>query len=182
MHLAIIVVLTIILVAAIITMIYITLYNKIQFSKTRIDQAQKMIVEELNNRYDLIMKCNQEIEKNTKKELTLFSELEQLKEKNISSYELEKKIRNSINTIYLIKKDYPKIEEKKSFKEIIRKLNESDTKIEAAKSFYNKNNISLNTSLKKFPSNIIGKIAKIDILPNYEGKEMFNELEEETKI
>ena len=105
MHLAIIVVLTIILVAAIITMIYITLYNKIQFSKTRIDQAQKMIVEKLNNRYDLIMKCKQEIEKNTKKELTLFSELEQLKEKNISSYELEKKIRNSINTIYLIKKD-----------------------------------------------------------------------------
>ena len=66
-------------------------------------------------------------------DLTLYSDLEKIKNTNISSYELEKKITTAISTIYLIKNDYPKIEERKNFKDIIRKLNESDTKNRSCK-------------------------------------------------
>ena len=90
-------------------------------------------------------------------------------------------IANAIDTIYVIKNDYPKINEKKEFKEIIKKLTESDTKINAAKSFYNKNNTILIDYLKRFPSNIIGKINKISIRPSYEAKDIFNEINEENE-
>lgn len=178
----IIILLTIIILIAIISMIYIVLYNKIQFSKIRIEQAEKVILDELKNRYDLIIKCKTAIEKNTKMDLTLFSDLEKIKETNISSYDLERKINQAVSTIYLIKNDYPKIEEKKDFREVIRKLNESDNKINAAKSFYNKNNKELIALIRSFPSNIIALIHRINTQPFYESIEIFNEKDDGIKI
>ena len=178
MQTTIIIILTIILISAVLVMLYITLYNKIQFSKTRITEAEKVIIEELQTRYELIMSCENDVIKNTKKELTLFNDLKELKDKNISSYTFEEKIKESIDTLYLLMKDYPKLASKKNIKDTLIKLEESDTKIEAAKSFYNKNNINLNKLLKKFPSNLIGKINRIKVQQNYTGKEIFTEMDD----
>lgn len=177
-----IILLTIIIIASLLAMSYIILYNKIQFSKIRIEQAETVILEELKNRYDLIIKCKKAVEKNTKMDLTLFSDLEKTKQTNITTYDLERKINDAVNTIYLIKNDYPKIEEKKDFREVIRKLNESGTKINAAKSFYNKHNKELITLIKSFPSNIIALIHGIKIQPFYEAVEIFNETDDGIKI
>ncbi len=182
MEIVIIILLTIIIIAALLAMLYIILYNKIQFSKIRIEQAENVILDELKNRYDLIINCKKAVEKNTKMDLTLFSDLEKTKQTNITSYDLERKINEAVNTIYLIKNDYPKIEEKKDFKEVIRKLNESDTKINAAKSFYNKHNKELISLIKSFPSNIIALIHGIKIQPFYDAVEIFNESDDGIKI
>lgn len=177
-----IILLTIIIILAIASAIYIILYNKLQFAKIRIEEAEKVILEELQNRFDLIMKIKPTIEKNTKMDLNLFSELEKSKKSNISSYDFDKKITKSITTIYTILNDYPKLDEKKEFMEAIRKLEESDTKINAAKDFYNKNNSILIVLIKKFPSNIVALIHKINIQPYYEAQEIFNEIDDGIKI
>lgn len=182
MKTAIIIILTILIIASLLAMLYIILYSKIQFSKIRTLEAEEVIIDELKNRSELILKCKETIEKNTKKELTLFSDIENIMKTNINSYDLERKISESIATIYLIKNDYPKIEEKKDFKEVIRKLNESDTRINAAKSYYNKNNEKLVKQLKSFPSNIIGMIHRIKIKPYYKVREIFNESDDGIKI
>lgn len=182
METIIIILLTIIIIAAIVAMSYFILYNKIEFSKIRIEQAEAVILEELKNRYDLIIKCKQAVEKNTKMDLTLFSDLEKIKKTNVTSYDLERKINDAVNTIYLIKNDYPKIEEKKEFREVIRKLNESDTKINAAKSFYNKHNKELKDLIKSFPSSVIALIHGIKVKPFYEAIEIFNESDDGIKI
>ncbi len=156
--------------------------NKLVYSKIRIDEAEKSIIDELNRRCELIKKCQSTIEKNTKMDLTLFHELEKIQTTSISSYDLERKVTEAINIIYLVKNDYPKIEEKKDFRETLRKLNESDTKIDAAKSFYNKNNNKLVTLLKKFPYNLVAMTKGIKIQPYYEGKDIFNEDDDGIKI
>ncbi|MCH5166720.1 MAG: LemA family protein [Erysipelotrichales bacterium] len=182
MQTMIIILLTIIIFISIIAMLYIILYNKIQFSKIRTEQAESVILDELQKRYDLIKKCESAIEKNTKMDLTLFSDLERIKNSNTSSYDFERKITEAVSTIYLIKNDYPKIEEKKDFREIIRKLNESDTKISAAKSYYNKHNKELTTLTKSFPSNIISLIHRIKSQPFYDAVEIFNETDDGIEI
>ena len=70
---------------------------------------------------------------------------------------------NLVDMIYLIETDYPKISKKKDFKETIVKLNESNTIIKAAKTFYNENNKEIVKLLKKFPTNILGKFKTIKI-------------------
>ena len=72
--------------------------------------------------------------------------------------------------IYLIETDYPKISKKKDFKETVVKLDESNTIITAAKTFYNENNDELSKLIKKFPANIVGKFMKVKINQNYEVK------------
>jgi LemA protein len=162
--------------------LYIILYNKLQFAKIRIEEAEKVILEELQNRFELIMKSKPTIEKNTKMDLSFFSDLEKSKTSNISSYEFDKKITTAISTMYLILADYPKLEEKKDIKEVMRKLDESDTRINAAKDFYNKNNTKLIALIKAFPSNIVALIHKINIQPYYDAKEIFNEIDDGIKI
>ncbi len=182
MKTTVIVLLTIIIILAIFSAIYIILYNKLQFAKIRIEEAEKVILEELQNRFDLIMKVKPTIEKNTKMDLNLFSDLEKSKRSNVTSYDFDKKITESVVTISTILNDYPKLDEKKEFMEIIRKLEESDTKINAAKDFYNKNNSVLILMIRKFPSNIVALIHKINIQPYYEAKEIFNEVDDGIKI
>ncbi len=182
MQTIIIVLLTIIIVLSILATIYISLYNKLQFSKIRIEEAQKIIVDELQNRYNLIQSSKKTIEKNTKMDLSMFDELEKFKNSNTSSYDFDKKITSVLVTIEIIKNDYPKIDEKKEFKEILRKIDESNTKIDAAKSFYNKHNSRLVSLIKAFPSNVVASIHGIEIQPFYEAKEIFNEIDDGIKI
>lgn len=170
------------IIIGLITLLYISLYNKLLFYKIRIEEAEKLIIDELENRYNLIMSCRKTIEKNTKKDINIFKELEDVKDTNITPYEFEKKISKAINTIYMIKNDYPKLEEKKDFKNALVKFDESDTKFNAAKSFYNNHNNKLVSLIKSFPSNVIALIHKIKIQPFYEGKEIFNESDDGIKI
>lgn len=182
MHTILIILLTIIIFSIGLAVGYILVFNKIQYSRIRVDEAQNVIIKELNNRYELIMKTKSTILKNTKLDLSIYSELENIKETNISSYELEKRLTLAINTLIMVKTDYPKIEEKKDFKEIMRRLDESNTKLDAAKSFYNKHNAKLITLIKTFPSNIICLIHGIKVMPFYEAKEVFNEIDDGIKI
>lgn len=182
MELIIIVILTIIIIAALLTMLYITLYNKLQYSNRRIEEAEKVIAQELKTRYTLIKSSKKYVEKNTKMDLDMYSKLDKIKKSNISSYDFEKKLTETITTIYIINNDYPKLADKKEFKDIIRKLEESDTRLNAAKSFYNNNNEILISQIKKFPSNIVATINGIRIQPYYEAVEIFNEKDDGIKI
>lgn len=182
MDIIIIVILTIIIIASLLAMLYITLYNKLQYSTRRIEEAEKVIATELKTRYTLIKSSKKHVEKNTKMDLDMYSKLDKIKKSNISSYDFEKKLTETITTIYIINNDYPKLAEKKEFKDIIRKLEESDTRLNAAKSFYNKHNEILINQIKKFPSNIVAMINGIKIQQYYEAVEVFNENDDGIKI
>lgn len=183
MNTTVIIPLIIIAILTIITSIYLILYYKMLYSKIRVDKAEEVILDEIKNRIDLIHDCKKTITKQTKKELTLFNELDKIIKTNISSYELEKKVSSCTNMIYLIKEDYPKLDSKKEFKEVINKLNESDTRIEAAKNFYNVNNDKLKQITKKFPAKIISIIHKFKVKPSYNlNKDLFNEKDDGIKI
>lgn len=175
MNATLIIIVTIAVIIVVISCIYIYNLSRLKFYKSRVDSSIIVINEELENRYKLIQDSKTSVEKSTKKDLDFYKELETIKNTNITSYELDRKITEAINTLYLIKNDFPKLADKKDFKELVRKLNESDTKITAAKSYYNKNNDFLVGLLKKFIPGFVGKVNKIKILPFYDTVELFEE-------
>lgn len=179
MNTILIVILTIILIIAIVITFYILQFKKIEYYKIRVNEAEKLIIEELNRRFDLIMQTEKEIKKKIKKELDFYHELEKVKKSTITSYDLDLEINQAVNTIYKIEEDYPKILENKEIKNVLRDIRESDNKIVAAKSFYNTNANKLNDLIKKIPYNIIAKLNKIKIAHLYEASEMFDELKED---
>ena len=167
----IIVVLTLIILVTLFVSYLFIKNEKLTYYKMRIDKAEEQIEKELDNRYDIVKEIQKTIEKSTKKELKIYKDLDELKnKKTISTIDYDNLLDELVQMIYLIETDYPKISKKKDFRETITKLDESNTLIRADKTFFNDNNKELNSLLKVFPTNVLGKLRGIKILPNYEIK------------
>ena len=154
---------------------YIFKYNKLQSLNIKINEAESIIDEELRNKYDLIIRSSKTINKLLKKEVTYFKELEELKTKNISNFEIDRKITEGENLIQQVKNDYKSLNENEEYMEIINSLKNCDEILEAAKSYYNKNTTEINLIIKTFPTNLIAKIHKIKLRNYFDGKNMFDE-------
>lgn len=154
---------------------YIFKYNKLQEMNIKINEAESIIDNELRNKYDLIMKSSSTINKLLKKEVTYFKELEQLKNENISAFDIDRKITEGETLISQIRNDYRSLEDNEDYNNIINTLKDSDEILEAAKAFYNKYTTEINLIIKKFPTNLIAKIHKIKVRNYFDGKNMFDE-------
>ena len=175
MKLILIIILISIIIIGFIIIKYIFNFNKLQSLNIKLNESESIIDNELRNKYDLIMKSSSTINKLLKKEVTYFKELEDLKNKNISNFDIDRKITEGENLIYKVKNDYKSLEDNENYIEIINSLKDSDEILEAAKSFYNKYTSEINLIIKSFPTNIIAKIHKIKIRNYFDGKNMFDE-------
>lgn len=154
---------------------YIFKYNKLQEMNIKINEAESIIDNELRNKYDLIMRSSNTINKLLKKEVTYFKELEELKNNNISNFDIDRKITEGENLVYQVKNDYKSLNDNEEYTEIINSLKDSDEILEAAKSFYNKYTTEINLIIKSFPTNLIAKIHKVKTRNYFDGKNMFDD-------
>ncbi|MDD2208439.1 MAG: LemA family protein [Bacilli bacterium] len=174
--------LTITLFVGILGLIYALLYNNLQASKIKINEAENIIDELLRKKFDLLEVIKTIIIDNTDINDKNFEQFDNLKTVNISSYDFERKLTEYNILINQMKDDYSKLEELDAFNnnyEDIFKLNE---RLEATKTFYNRYTTILNKAIKKFPSNIIAKIHHLDPQTFFDGKDMFDDDKEDFKI
>ena len=173
---------SLIAIGGLLAILYIVLYNRIQVLNIRVNEAETIIDEELRKKYDLILESEAIIKKVTKKEITLFEELKEMKDKDISTFDFDRKIIEAFGIIKQVRLDYDSLEKNKNFLKIINSINDEDEKLEAAKSFYNKYTSKVNEVIKKFPSNIIALIHQIKTKTYFDGKNMFDEEIEDFKL
>lgn len=173
---------SLIAILGLLAILYIVLYNRIQVLNIRVNEAETIIDEELRKKYDLILESEAIIKKVTKKEITLFAELKEIKDKDISTFDFDRKTKEAFGVIKQVRLDYDSLEKNKNFLNIINSINDVDEKLEAAKSFYNKYTSKINEVIKKFPSNIIALIHQIKTKTYFDGKNMFDEEIEDFKL
>ena len=161
---------------------YIIIFNRIQVLNIRVNEAETIIDEELRKKYDLILQSESIIKKTTKKEITLFKELKDLKNEDISTFDFERKCSEGFNLVRQIRSDYENLEKNDEFNNIVNSILDCNEKLEAAKSFYNKYTSKLNEVIKKFPSNIVALIHKVKVKTYFDGKDMFDEEIEDFKL
>ncbi len=182
MNTILIVICSLIAIGGLLAILYIVLYNRIQVLNIRVNEAENIIDEELRKKYDLILESEAIIKKVTKKEITLFEELKKLKTQDISTFDFDRKINEAISVIKQVRSDYEGLNKNKNFMKIINELQDSEEKLEAAKSFYNKYTSKINEGIKKFPSNIVALIHQIKPRTYFDGKNMFDEEIEDFKL
>ena len=98
--------LLILILSCIIGIIYIIHFNKLQDCKVKIDEAESIIDEALRAKYDTLIKTTNIIKSSIDDNKINFKDLESLKEENISNFDLERKLNDSIILIDKIKEDY----------------------------------------------------------------------------
>ena len=172
----------IIIIFGSIGILYVYQYNKLQHSKTKINQAECLIDEALRSRYDLLVRVDKYIQTELENDKTFFKNLDKLKNENISNFDLDRRITEYYNLWMQIKNDYPDLNNKKAFKELINEDKRLDEKLQAAKSYYNKYTSELNDLIRTFPSNIVARIHKIEIKTFFDGKNMEDEIIDDFKL
>lgn len=172
----------IIIIFGSIGILYVYQYNKLQHSKTKINQAECLIDEALRSRYDLLLRVDKYIQTELENDKTFFKNLDKLKNENISNFDLDRRITEYYNLWMQIKNDYPDLNNKKAFKELINEDKRLDEKLQAAKSYYNKYTSELNDLIRTFPSNIVARMHKIEIKTFFDGKNMEDEIIDDFKL
>ena len=82
----------IIIIVGSIGILYVYQYNKLQHSKTKINQAEYLIDEALRTKYDILLRVDKLIKTELDNDKTFFKGLEKLKDENISNFDLDRKI------------------------------------------------------------------------------------------
>lgn len=164
--------LIIIFITGMIGIVYVSSFNNLQYTKTKIEQAEGIIDEVLRTRFDIVVRASEIVKENLKEKKDYFKEYLSLKDEKISNFEMDRKLKEAINIILNLKNDYPALQKNTNMKEIANKIKESDEKLSAAIAYYNRYTNHLNELIRKFPSNIIAKIHDFSILTFFDGKDM----------
>lgn len=172
----------IVIIFGAIGILYIYQYNKLQHSKTKIDHAESLIDEALRTKYDILVQADQYIKKELKSTKSFFKDLDKLKEKSISNFDLDRKIKEFVSILQQVNLDHPKLTEEKTFKQFFVFLNKADEKLQAAKSYYNKYTSEMNDLIRTFPSNIVARMHKMEIKTFFDGKNLEDTIVDDFKL
>lgn len=177
-----IILLILVIILGILGIIYIVNYNKMQYLKTKIEQSEGLIDETLRERYDLLVRANDIIKNTLNDDKDYLKEYINLKNKNITNFEMDRLLRKAFIVLNKYKDDYKDLQNNKELKDICTNIKESNEKLTATTSYFNKNTNLLNGYIRKFPSNIIAKINKFTIKPFFDGKNMNDEIYNDFKL
>lgn len=174
--------LILIIVIACLAMVYISYFNKMQYLKTKIEQAEGIIDELLRKRYDMLVRADNIVKSSLKDGKDYFKEYIQLKDKKITNFDMDRKLKEAFNTLEKFKDDYPDLGSHKELKEIFTSIKESNEKITAITNYFNKNTNILNGYIRKFPSNIVAKFHGFKVNTFFDGKDMTDEVYDDFKL
>ena len=174
--------LILIIIIASFAILYISYYNKMQFLKTKIEKAESKNDETLRKRYDMLLKGDSIIKSSLNDGKEYFKDYLKLKEKKITNFEMDRKLKEAFNTLSKFKYDYPELQSNKELKDLSNSIKEWDEKIVSITNYYNKNTNELNNYIRKFPSNIIAKLHNFKINTFFDGKDMNDDIYDDFKL
>lgn len=174
--------LILIILVASLAIVYISYFNKMQYLKTKIENAEGIIDELLRKRYDMLVRADNIVKSSLNDGKEYFKEYIQLKNQKITNFDMDRKLKEAFNTLEKFKDDYPELGKHKELKEIFTSIKESDEKIAAITSYFNKNTNILNGYIRKFPSNFIAKFHQFKINAFFDGKDMTDDIYDDFKL
>ncbi len=164
-----IIILILIAVIALLVVAYIVIYNKLQKYIVRIQEAESEIDETIRKRHDLLLSMEKEIDSLTEIKENNFEDFASDK---MSNFEADRKLSKIKETFRKIKEDFPDELDTENYRNLATELKIVEEKSDAAKAYYNKYTTSLNMLIKKFPSNLIARIHKIEEHLYFDNKNM----------
>lgn len=164
-----IIILALLACAGLLAGVYIFVYNRMQKYIVRIKEAENEVRETLKRRYELLMKVEEEINACTNLKQKNF---EDFNIDEMSDFEIDRKLFKIMSTFEKIQADYSEKLDNETFRNLLIELKIVDEKTVTAKAYFNKHTTSLNTLIKKFPSNIVARIHRIEEGEYFNNKNM----------
>lgn len=165
-------ILLIIIIIGLIAMLYITIYNRIQFAKIKIEKVESKIDEDLREKYDLIIQADTIIKDKINSKKDYLKEYRELKDAKISTFDMERKLKQAETLIITLCNDNDVLNNNDEMQSIIQNFKFIDEKITAGISYYNNHTSLYNEYVRKLPNNLVAKLHHIKEKQFFDGKDM----------
>lgn len=172
----------IILTLILLSIIYFYLYNKINETIIRVDEAENRIDNNLRDKYDLINRTVILIKNKIELDKDAFKDIIKLRSRKISNFELDRTLVASYNEFLALYENNKELKESDEIYKANKQLELIDEELITLRTYYNANITSYNKLIKNFPTNIIAKIKKYKPRPFYDLKDMTDDDVEDFKL
>jgi LemA protein len=158
-----IVVWIVVAVAALALLAAVLVYNRLVSLRTRVDNGWSQIDVQLRRRYDLIPNLVETVEGYAAHERELFEKIAQARTQAMNAKEVgdqaqaENAITAGVRQLLAVAENYPDLKASQNFLALQEELTGTESKIAYARQFYNDQVMRLNTTIGKFPSNLIAR-------------------------
>ena len=153
-------------------------YNGLVMARQRVKEAWSTVDTQLKRRYDLIPNLIEMVKGYMKHEKDTFEKVVQARNSAMSvtapaeKGKAETALNTALKSVFALAESYPELKASENFIETQHTLEDTETKIQAARQFYNSVVLTLNTRVEMFPSNIFAKMFHFE-------KASFFELDED---
>lgn len=172
----------IILLIIILAITYFYLYNKINETIIRTDEAENRIDNNLRDKYDLINRAVILIKNKIELDKDAFKDIIKLRSRKISNFDLDRTLVSSYNEFISIYENNKILKESDEIYKANKQIELIDEELVTLRTYYNANITSYNKLIKKFPTNIIAKIKKYKPRAFYDLKDRTDDDFEDFKL
>lgn len=161
---------------------FVAVYNGLVVTRQRVREAWSTIDTQLKRRYDLIPNLVETVKGYAKHEKETLDAVVQaradamnVKEAGNDKSARENMLTGTLKSLFALSESYPDLKANTNFLELQQELSDTETKIQAARQFYNTMVMSLNSKIEMFPSNIVANLFHFK-------SENYFELDEQEKV
>lgn len=177
-----IIVICVIVVIAIIGIAMASGYNGIVSKEEAVESSLSNLDVMLQRRADLIPNLVNTVKGYTNHENEIIDKITEARAKLTSANSVEEKssanneLSSSLNALMLVVENYPDLKSSENFKQLSDELAGTENRIAVARKDYNDSVKTLNTSIKKFPNNILAGIFGFEQATYFEADESSTEV------
>lgn len=155
------------IIAAIIVIVLLLLifsYNGLVTKRNRVKEAYSQIDVQLKRRSSLIPNLVEAVKGYVKHEKQVLEEVTKARAALVSakgpadSAKANDQLSRALKSLFAVAEAYPNLKASDNFKELQEELSDTETKVAAARQFYNTNVLDYNTSLETFPTSAMAGI------------------------
>lgn len=148
------------ILAAVVVLAIIVIYNGLVRAKIRVDEAWSDITVQLKRRGDLIPNLVSSVKGYAKHEKGVFEEVTKARAAvtkasgPAETAVAENQIQGALKSLFAVAENYPDLKANENFKHLQEELVDTEDKIQASRRFYNGSVRDLNTKIQVFPTSI----------------------------
>lgn len=154
------------IVAAVLVIGVIFLYNRFVTLRTRVAEASSDIEVQFKRRYDLIPNLIETVKGYANFEQSTLQKVTEARTQAMGAHDkglqaeadAQNQLSSTLKSLFAVSEAYPDLKANTSFVELQRELTDTENKIQAARRFFNANVRDYTVATQTFPSNIIAKL------------------------
>ncbi len=151
-------------IVVVVVLFVISLYNGLRTGQMRIRESWSGIDVQLKRRSSLIPNLMETVKGYAKHEKEVFENVTKARTAMMqaqgpkSAASADNMLSGTLKTLFAVAENYPQLKASDNFKELQEELSDTETKIAAARQFYNSNVLDFNTKIKVFPNVLLASM------------------------